>query len=144
MSYGADIPLMSRHAADYVAKILQGGEASRSSGRASCDVRTGNQSQDREGARPHRAAATARARRRGDRIASAQMRLLVTGLKELFWLSCLMLGILFMIAAATEGFPFTSIHIRGEFWQDAIGGLGLFLALLGVYVGFAVGKTKGK
>ena len=38
------------------------------------------------------------------------MRLLVTALKELFWLSCLMWGILFMIAAATEGFPFTSIH----------------------------------
>jgi hypothetical protein len=55
-----------------------------------------------------------------------------------------MWGILFMIAAATEGFPFTSIHIRDEFWQDAIGGLGLFLALLGVYLGFAVGKTKGK
>jgi predicted DNA-binding ribbon-helix-helix protein len=32
----------------------------------------------------------ARPRRRGDRIASTQMRLLVTALKELFWLSCLM------------------------------------------------------
>jgi hypothetical protein len=42
-----------------------------------------------------------------------------------------------------EGFPFTSIHLRDEFWQDAIGGLDLFLALLGVYLGFAVGKTKG-
>jgi hypothetical protein len=73
---------------------------------------------------------------------SAQMRLLVTALKELFWLSCLMWGILFMIAAATEGFPFTSIHLREEFWQDAIGGLGLFLALLGVYLGFAFGKAN--
>ena len=62
--------------------------------------------------------------------------------QRLFWLSCLMWGILFMIAAATEGFPFTSIHIRDEFSQDAIGGLGLFLALLGVCLGFAVGKTK--
>jgi hypothetical protein len=43
-----------------------------------------------------------------------------------------MWGILFVIAAATEGFPFTSIHIRDEFWQDVIGGLGLFLALLGL------------
>jgi hypothetical protein len=55
-----------------------------------------------------------------------------------------MCGILFMIAAATEGFPYTSIHIREELWPDAIGGLGLFLAMLGVYLGFAVGKTKGK
>jgi hypothetical protein len=45
------------------------------------------------------------------------MRLLVTAVKELFWLSCLMWGILFMIAAATEGFPLTSIHIRDEFRQ---------------------------
>jgi hypothetical protein len=70
------------------------------------------------------------------------MRLLVTALKELFWLYCLMWRILFMIAAATEGFPFISIHIRDEFWRDAIGGLGLFLAVVGVYLGFAVGKTK--
>ena len=70
------------------------------------------------------------------------MRLLVTALKELFWLSCLMWGILFMIAAATEGFPYTSIHIRDEFWQDAIGGLGLSLAMLGVYLGFAFGKAN--
>jgi hypothetical protein len=54
------------------------------------------------------------------------MRLLVTALKELFWLW----GILFMIATVGEGFPFTSIHIRDELWQEAIGGLGLFLAIL--------------
>ena len=52
-------------------------------------------------------------------------------------------GILFMIAAATEGFPFTSMHIRDEFWQDAIGGLGLFLALLGVYWASQSEKQKG-
>jgi hypothetical protein len=40
-----------------------------------------------------------------------------------------------MIAAVGEGFPYT-------FWQDAIGGLGLFLAMLGVYLGFSIGKTK--
>ena len=78
-------------------------------------------------------------RRRSDRIASTQMRLLVTALKRIRCpASC---GASFFIAAATEGFPFTSI-IRDEFWQDAIGGLGLFLALLGVCLGFAVGKTK--
>jgi hypothetical protein len=31
-----------------------------------------------------------------------------------------MWGILFMISAATEGIPFTSIHVRGEFVQDAV------------------------
>jgi hypothetical protein len=41
-----------------------------------------------------------------------------------------MWGILFMIAAATEGFPYTSIHIRNEFCQDAIGGFGVFLQWL--------------
>ena len=51
------------------------------------------------------------------------MKVIGHALQELFWLSCLMWGILFMIAAATEGFPFTSIHIRDEFSQDAIGGL---------------------
>jgi hypothetical protein len=70
------------------------------------------------------------------------MRLFLTAFKEIFWVSCLMWGILFMIAAATEGFPYTSIHIREELSQDAIGGLGLFLAMLGVYLGFAFGKTN--
>jgi hypothetical protein len=63
-------------------------------------------------------------------------------LKELFWLSCLMWGILIMIAAATEGFPYTSIHIRGSFWQVAAGVFGVFLTLIGVYVGFASGTTR--
>jgi hypothetical protein len=65
-----------------------------------------------------------------------------TAVKELFWVSCLMWGILLMISAATEGFPDTSIHIRNEFWQDAIGGIGLFLAMFGVYLGFSIGNTK--
>jgi hypothetical protein len=61
--------------------------------------------------------------------------MLVTALREIFWLSCLVWGFLFMIAAAGEGFPYT-------FWQDAIGGLGLFLAMLGIYLSFSIGKTK--
>jgi hypothetical protein len=72
------------------------------------------------------------------------MRLFLTALKEIFWVSCLMWGILFMIAASTEGFPYTSIHVRSEFWQEVFGALGLFLAVLGVYVGFAIGATKKK
>ena len=36
------------------------------------------------------------------------------GLQEILWLSCLLWGFLLMIAAATEGFPYTSIHIRSD------------------------------
>jgi hypothetical protein len=50
-------------------------------------------------------------------------------LRELLWLSSLLLGFLLMISAATEGFPYTSIHIRNELAQDAIGALGLALAV---------------
>ena len=67
---------------------------------------------------------------------------LTNAAKEMFWLSCLLWGILLMISSATEGFPYTSVHIRGEEFQYAIGVLGLFLAVLGVYVGFAIGKKK--
>jgi hypothetical protein len=54
-----------------------------------------------------------------------------------------MWGILLMISAVTEGVPYTSIHIRNEFWQDAMGVIGLFLAVLGVYLGFSI-STKRK
>jgi hypothetical protein len=68
----------------------------------------------------------------------------VTPLKEMLWLSCLLWGILLMISSATEGIPHTSIHIRGEFVQDAVGALGLFLAAVGVVLGFSFGKKKRK
>jgi hypothetical protein len=67
---------------------------------------------------------------------------LITALKEMIWLSCLLWGILLMISAVAEGVPYTSIAIRNEFWQETIGSLGLFLAMLGGYLGFSVGKTK--
>jgi hypothetical protein len=41
-------------------------------------------------------------------------------------------GILLMISGATEGFPFTSIHIRGDLAQDIVGFIGLFLAIFGI------------
>jgi hypothetical protein len=44
--------------------------------------------------------------------------------------------------AATEGIPYTSIHIRGDLAQDVVGGLGLLLAVFGVYYGFSIGQTK--
>jgi hypothetical protein len=63
-------------------------------------------------------------------------------LEETFWLACLLLGVLLMISGATEGVPYTSVHIRGETFQNTVLGLGLFLALLGVYIGFRIGKKK--
>jgi hypothetical protein len=65
-----------------------------------------------------------------------------TVLKEIFWLSCLLWGILLMISAATEGLPYTSIHIRGELLQNAVGALGFLLAVVGVILGFSSGKTR--
>ena len=62
--------------------------------------------------------------------------------QEMFWLVCLLLGVLLMISAATEGVPYTSLHIRGETSQNAVLGLGLVLAVLGVYIGFRIGKKK--
>ena len=64
------------------------------------------------------------------------------GLQEILWLSCLLWGFLLMISAATEGFPYTSIHIRGDLAQDIVGALGFLLAMFGVYYGFALGQTK--
>ena len=52
----------------------QGRESGGSAGRAADQVRVGDQPQDREGARPHRAAHAASSRRRGDRIASVIVR----------------------------------------------------------------------
>jgi hypothetical protein len=66
----------------------------------------------------------------------------MTLLKEMLWLSCLLWGILLMISAATEGFPYTSVYIRGEYSQDAVGALGLLLAVVGVVLGFSFGKKR--
>jgi hypothetical protein len=43
-----------------------------------------------------------------------------------------------------RGFSLYVDSHQGRALADAIGGLGLFLAMLGVYLGFAVGETKGK
>ena len=63
-------------------------------------------------------------------------------LQELFWLLCLGWGILLMISGATEGFPYTSINIRGDLAQDIVGFIGLGLAMFGTYYGFWIGKVK--
>jgi putative Mn2+ efflux pump MntP len=66
----------------------------------------------------------------------------LTSTHQMIWLPCLLLGILLMIVGATEGVPYTSIHVRGESVQIAIGVVGLVLAAIGVYVGFEIGKKK--
>lgn len=66
----------------------------------------------------------------------------LTGTHQMIWLPCLLLGILLMIVGATEGVPYTSIHVRGKSVQIAVGVLGLVLAAIGVYIGFEIGKKK--
>jgi putative Mn2+ efflux pump MntP len=66
----------------------------------------------------------------------------LTSTHQMIWLPCLLLGILLMIVGATEGVPYTSIHVRGESVQIVIGVVGLVLAAIGVYVGFEIGKKK--
>jgi hypothetical protein len=80
---------------------------------------------------------------RANEVIPSMMRF-VTALKEIFWVSCLMWGVLLMISAVAEGVPYTSIAIRNELWQDAVGGIGLFLAMLGVYLGFQKVSAKRK
>jgi hypothetical protein len=60
----------------------------------------------------------------------------------MIWLPCLLVGILLMIVGATEGVPYTSIHVRNDTLQIAVGVIGLFLSLVGVYIGFEIGKKK--
>jgi putative ABC transport system substrate-binding protein len=66
MSYGANLPDLFRRSADYVDKILRGGEAGRPAGRAADQVRSRHQSDHRQGTRPRNSTDAARARRRGD------------------------------------------------------------------------------
>ena len=66
----------------------------------------------------------------------------VKAAKEMFWLGCLLWGILFLIVGTTEGVPYTSIHVRGEFLQVTVGMIGLVLAVVGMYLGFRIGKRR--
>ena len=70
MSYGPNFPDMFRRAGRHGRQDSQGREASRPAGRAADQVRARHQPQDRQGARPRRAADAARPRRRGDRMSA--------------------------------------------------------------------------
>jgi hypothetical protein len=63
-------------------------------------------------------------------------------LQEILWLSCLGWGILLMISGATEGFPYTSIHLRGELAQDIVFTIGFILVIVGTFYGFSLGQMK--
>ena len=91
--------------------------------------------------RSHRACALVRLR--ADEVIPAMVRF-VTALKEISWVSCLVSGILLMISAVTEGVPYTSIAIRNEFWQDAIGTIGLFWPCAGVQLGLFNRRRNAK
>ena len=60
-------------------KDPQGRQAGRSAGPAADQIRAGHQSQDRQGARPHRAALDPRPRRRGHRMRRRELMLLLGG-----------------------------------------------------------------
>jgi ABC transporter substrate binding protein len=68
MASGPDIPSLFRGAAEQVNKILRGTSPGDLPVEAADQIRSFDQSQDRQGARPNDSGQSTRARRRGDRV----------------------------------------------------------------------------
>ena len=68
IAYGPDLTEQYRRAASYIDRILKGEKPADLPVQAPTKYETGHQPQDRQGARPRRAADAARPRRRGDRM----------------------------------------------------------------------------
>jgi putative ABC transport system substrate-binding protein len=73
MSYGTSFPDLSRRAVRVRRPDPQGRQTRRTPRGAADEIRAGDQSQDREGARPHDPAVAPATRRAGDRVAGGQV-----------------------------------------------------------------------
>src|SRR5215204_6446136 len=71
IAYGANFADLYRGAAGYVGRILKGEKTRRSACAGADEVRVADKSENRQGARSHRATNATDARRRGDRMMSA-------------------------------------------------------------------------
>jgi hypothetical protein len=83
MAYGTSLLGLSQRMAAYVDRILKGTSPGRACRRATDGLRTGDQPQDREGARPHDPALGARAGGRGDRVTPRVVRLTQPSFSEI-------------------------------------------------------------